>query len=92
MHLYNSGFTKFYILLESLSLFWECLNKLQGFPKFGNLLFRNIKFFQAQIMIKKTASSTTTAVVNKPDIRGIMIAFMLSDYRDAMTYIDVLGN
>ena len=43
-------------------------------------------------MIKKTASSTPKAVVNKQDIRRIMIAFMLSDYRDAMTYIDILGN
>ena len=43
-------------------------------------------------MIKKTASSTPKAVVNKQDIRRIMIAFMLSDYRDAMMYIDILGN
>ena len=90
--MYPFVFWRFYkVLLESKVLFWKYQNKLQGCPKPGNLSFRNMKYFQPPILIKRTRFSTTKVEVTKPDLRRIYLD-MIPDQRNARRYIDILGN
>ena len=90
--MYPFVFWRFYkVLLESKVLFWKYQDKLQGCPKPGNLSFRNMKYFQPPILIKRTRFSTTKVEVTKPDLRRIYLD-MIPDQRNARRYIDILGN